>query len=196
MILTQNNLLSNKKNQIISNVNTYSVGDIIIFAGKNIPLNYLLCDGTLLDKDIYILLYNKIGTTWGSLSGNSFPLPDLRGRFLRGTDKGQSRDSRIDLRTGGDAVGSILATSITGLPTSSFTGTPSSSGEHAHNVQGTDRSLNTSSLDKEVHRFNGATSSAYTTTSAFTHSHTISLLGGDIESVPKSKYLEFIIKYI
>ena len=70
-------------------------GTIVAFAGPStrIPPGWLFCDGASVGRETYPTLFAAIGTTWGSGTGtSSFNLPDLRGRFLRGTDQGSNRD--------------------------------------------------------------------------------------------------------
>ena len=59
------------------------IGSIVAFAGENIPDGWLICDGSILNKNEYDELYKVIGTAWGKVSGQAdkFYLPDLRGRF-------------------------------------------------------------------------------------------------------------------
>lgn len=61
------------------------IGSIFPFAGTQVPLGYLLCDGALVSRVEYPNLYQVIGTTYGaSAGGEYFRLPDLRGRFALG----------------------------------------------------------------------------------------------------------------
>ncbi len=61
------------------------IGSIFPFASTQVPLGYLLCDGALVSRTEYPVLYQAIGTTYGSGAGGSyFRLPDLRGRFPLG----------------------------------------------------------------------------------------------------------------
>lgn len=92
-------------------------GSIVSFAGdtSNIPAGFLLCNGASLATASYSELFSAVGYAWGG-SGSSFNLPDLRGRFLRGTNLGSGNDpdaaSRTAMNTGGntgDKVGTIQA---------------------------------------------------------------------------------------
>lgn len=76
-------------------------GMIQPFAGptNNVPAGWLPCDGRTVDAGDYPKLYAAIGNSWGG-SGNSFKLPDLRGKTLWGAN-------------GDNAVGTTLAA---GLP--------------------------------------------------------------------------------
>lgn len=66
------------------------VGTILSFAGpaSKIPDGYILCNGTAVSRTYYKDLFAALGTTWGAGNGSTtFNVPDLRGRFLRGTGK-------------------------------------------------------------------------------------------------------------
>ena len=62
-------------------------GTVTAFAGKTAPNGWLLCDGQSYSISTYRDLYNAIGTTYGGY-GQSFQVPDLRGRFPVGKDSG------------------------------------------------------------------------------------------------------------
>ncbi len=96
-------------------------GTISAFAGpaENIPVGWLLCDGTVVKTNDYPALFAAIGTSWGAgLSApDDFHLPDLRGMFLRGVNAGLTdatwndpdagaRQARYGGGNSADAVGS------------------------------------------------------------------------------------------
>jgi len=58
------------------------IGEIIAFAGSTNPnpSQWLPCDGASLERTTYTDLFNVIGTTYGSVDGTHFNLPDMRGR--------------------------------------------------------------------------------------------------------------------
>lgn len=62
-------------------------GTITMFAGTTAPNGWLMCDGQSYSISTYRDLYNAIGTTYGGY-GQSFQVPDLRGRFPVGKDTG------------------------------------------------------------------------------------------------------------
>ena len=62
-------------------------GTVTAFAGSTAPSGWLLCDGQSYLISTYRDLYNAIGTTYGGY-GQSFQVPDLRGRFPVGKDTG------------------------------------------------------------------------------------------------------------
>ncbi len=70
-------------------------GSVHCMATTNIPDGYAECNGATVTKgaagDEWYALWLVIGYTWGG-SGNSFNLPDLRGRFIRGWVNTKSGD--------------------------------------------------------------------------------------------------------
>jgi microcystin-dependent protein len=68
------------------------IGEIRPFAGTFAPVDWHLCDGSLLSIASYSTLFNLIGTTYGGDGVNTFALPDLRGRDVihQGTGAGLS----------------------------------------------------------------------------------------------------------
>ncbi len=76
-------------------------GEIRIFAGTYAPLDWHICDGTLVSASTYPGLYSLIGNTYGGTLNQNFALPDLRGRLpmSQGTGKG------LTSRTLGQALG-------------------------------------------------------------------------------------------
>lgn len=60
------------------------LGQVIAYAGSQLPAGWALCDGSLLAVAQYPALFELIGTTWGG-GGDAFALPDLRGRILLGS---------------------------------------------------------------------------------------------------------------
>jgi microcystin-dependent protein len=61
-------------------------GAVMPFAMATAPTGWFSCDGTLLSRTTYALLFAAIGTTFGVGDGSTtFAIPDLRGRFVRST---------------------------------------------------------------------------------------------------------------
>jgi microcystin-dependent protein len=74
---------------------------------------WLPCDGAVVSRQDYVDLFAALGTAFGA-DAQTFRVPDLRGRFLRGTDQGQGRDPDAGRRraeaggaNSGDRVGSV-----------------------------------------------------------------------------------------
>jgi microcystin-dependent protein len=78
------------------------------------PAGWLLCDGSAVSRTSYATLFAAIGINFGGGDGiATFNLPDLRGRFLRGADRGAGRDPNAAARiasNGGGAVGDNVGT--------------------------------------------------------------------------------------
>jgi len=77
-----------------------------------IPDQYMLCDGTELNRDEFPELFEALQYSWGG-SGSTFRLPDMRGLIPKGVDNAAGRDTDADNRTAlhtggntGDNVGS------------------------------------------------------------------------------------------
>jgi microcystin-dependent protein len=68
------------------------IGEIRPFAGSFAPVDWALCDGSLLSIGDNQALFALIGTTYGGDGQTTFALPDLRGRALihQGTASGLS----------------------------------------------------------------------------------------------------------
>jgi len=61
-------------------MSTPYIGEIRIFAGNFAPVDWALCDGSLIDISENSTLFSLIGTTYGGDGQSTFALPDLRGR--------------------------------------------------------------------------------------------------------------------
>lgn len=63
-------------------------GLIVSYAGSvsavDAPSGWLLCDGRSVMRSSYSKLFEKIGTTYGSINDKSFNLPNLKGRVVMG----------------------------------------------------------------------------------------------------------------
>lgn len=59
-------------------------GDIKATARSAAQPGWLLCNGADLDRTTYLRLFQAIGTVYGSASGTTFKIPDLRDRFPMG----------------------------------------------------------------------------------------------------------------
>lgn len=89
------------------------IGTIIAMSSDYIPAGYLLCNGAAVNRQTYSLLFAKIGTTYGEGDGtNTFNLPDLRGKFLRGL----GGNSDLLGKTQGDAIRNITGKFVTRAP--------------------------------------------------------------------------------
>lgn len=85
---TEDNRLTTK--QDLDNM-AVPVGGIILTAFNNNHGNFKICNGQMLDKTRYHVLFSRIGYMYGG-SGNNFALPDMRGLVARGCDLGRNLD--------------------------------------------------------------------------------------------------------
>ncbi|QEE08715.1 phage protein [Bartonella kosoyi] len=71
----------------------YPTGFIGTFGMRDVPKDWLICDGKAYLRRDYRDLFETIGTVWGEGdSVTTFNVPDFRGMFLRGVDGGSNRD--------------------------------------------------------------------------------------------------------
>lgn len=83
-------------------------GTVLDFAGTTAPSGWLLCYGQSVLRTDYPNLFAAIGTTYGSVDGTHFTLPDCRGRVTAGKDDmGGSAASRLT-NAGGGVTGTTL----------------------------------------------------------------------------------------
>ncbi|HEY1932827.1 MAG TPA: phage tail protein [Acetobacteraceae bacterium] len=161
-------------------------------------LGWLPCDGTSYNKAQYAQLALAIGISYGGTGGSrgSFNVPDLRGRFLRGTAHGSPVDpnaaSRIAINPGGatgDSVGSLqaYATALSRNPFQAAT-----AGRHQHSLPHGPNNNNAYAIAGS--HYGIWNTGAVQTDDAGSHNHTLSG-GWDAESRPNNVYANFIIKY-
>lgn len=81
-------------NGVYNEVDEFMAGQVVYMAGGVIPTGYLECNGATVSRSTYGTLFAAIGVIYGPGDGaTTFHLPDLRGEFLRGADKGRGVDS-------------------------------------------------------------------------------------------------------
>ena len=68
-------------------------GSVFCMAVATVPSGYLECNGQSISRTTYAALFAVIGTQYGSASGSTFKVPELRGEFIRGFDNGRGADS-------------------------------------------------------------------------------------------------------
>lgn len=94
------------------------VGDVKMSLHNGDFFGWLKCDGRSLSRTTYAILFAAIGTSFGSVDGNSFSLPDCRGRVLGTLGQG----SGLTNRALGASVGAETHTLTTGeMPSHSHT---------------------------------------------------------------------------
>jgi hypothetical protein len=174
---------------------TNIVGEVVAYAGSNIPDNFLDCAGQAVSRILYSDLFNVMGVTHGSGDGSTtFNVPDYRGRFLRGFDNLASNDpnhaSRTAMNTGGNTgnlIGSIQtqATAKNGLILSD----PSHNHSLSYN-QGGGTYIGTYGNTLTPFNTGGTPNTVgYNTTG-------ITLGAGDAETRPVNASVRYIIRYL
>lgn len=61
-----------------------TIGQILLFAGYRLPMNWFLCDGRLLTIHDYPALFSILGTKYGGDGIHNFALPNLKDAQLEG----------------------------------------------------------------------------------------------------------------
>jgi len=179
-------------------------GSVFCMAVVSIPTGYLECNGAAVSRSTYSALFAIIGVNYGSGDGSStFNVPDLRGEFVRGVDRGRGVDSGRNVATsqGGQNVShnhSLSASGTTSNPSPTLTGDVRRISE-GYRAQGTASGVFTKELDGN----NSITGSSSTSPVAgfsmdATHTHTVTVSGtsgsqGD-EARPRNVAMLYIIK--
>lgn len=89
------------------------MGEIRLFSGSYAPMNWAICDGSMLPINNNEALFSLIGTTYGGDGQSTFALPDLRGRLPVGQGSGPG----LSFRPMGQKFGSESVTlTATQLP--------------------------------------------------------------------------------
>ena len=87
---------------LVSGGSLVPTGVVNPYAGATAPAGWLLCFGQSISRTTYSTLFTAIGTTYGSASGTTFNLPDMRGRVVAGQDDmGGTAASRVTTAGGG-----------------------------------------------------------------------------------------------
>jgi microcystin-dependent protein len=120
---------------------TLPVGVIMPFPGTTIPTGWLTCHGQSLSRSVYAELFAVIGTQYGSASGTTFNLPDLRGRVVAGRDNmgGTAADrlSEAILGENPNSLGAAGGVEYIALVEASLSGNMDSVSQDGSNLQPT-----------------------------------------------------------
>ena len=70
----------------ISGLDGFPIGGIAAYGGVTIPDGWLLCDGSIVSRELYSDLFKAVGTVFGEGDGSTtFTLPNLSSKFIYGT---------------------------------------------------------------------------------------------------------------
>jgi microcystin-dependent protein len=126
------------------------VGSIILYSGVGLPSNYLVCDGSEVDRDLYAALFSVIGTTYGPGNGSTtFNLPNLSGRLPMGSSLTYAYAT-----TGGEETHSLLSSELA---------------SHSHGIPGHTHESNIIAKTPELSHTVGQPAYNYTTLSGGTN---------------------------
>lgn len=128
----------------------YYVGEIRIFAGREAPKGWHICDGSLLPISGNEKFFTLITTTYGGDGITNFALPDLRGRVPIGQGQGTNLATRTLGKSGGSET---VALTIDETPV------------HSHTINATSAAGTTNIPENNVAWANSGTVSAYSTVS-------------------------------
>ncbi|MBI4658114.1 MAG: tail fiber protein [Verrucomicrobia bacterium] len=169
-------------NQLESLVRSVPVRTILPFAGGYpVVTGWLPCDGREVPRSEFLNLFSVIGTSWGAGDGtNTFNVPDLRGRFVRGVDETAGRDpdkeTRVPSKPGGNSGNRIGSAQDDAL------------GSHRHQIVWGGRTEGQTYL-----LFRGEGDDGTDFPNNFKH-YTAENAGAN-ETRPKNVYVHFIIRY-
>lgn len=161
------------------------------WAGPNAaPTAWLFCDGSLVSRTTYALLFAAIGTIYGAGDGvTNFALPDMRGRAVFGRDDMGSGGAAGRLTSAGSGVNATIVGAAGGdqlMPT------------HTHGVTdpGHQHSFTAATVDFTNHGFAGGglvENSTMTTASASTGMTINNAGAGASANVPPALVCQYII---
>ena len=175
------------------------VGSIVMYGAASAPTNWLLCDGSAVNRVTYADLFTAIGTTYGSGDGSAtFDLPDMQSRFPIGYDGGSSYPlagtggATTDTPTlSGTNAGTTLSASqipahthggvTTGWPSGSWTG---GTGAVQTAIDASGLSVASGSVNLSLENTGGGSS----------HTHTWSGTSTAVDIIPPYLVVNYIIK--
>ncbi len=192
-------------------------GAMVAFAGVTAPAGWLLCAGQSVSRATYADLFAVLQTTYGSVDGNSFNLPDLRGRSVFGKDDmGGTAAARVTAAVSG-VNGTVLGAAggsqssgnttltVDQIPSHTHSGTASSNGDHQHGTGGSGgqgggilNDWRPGGSNNYILQYGGT--DVFTTSANGAHNHTLNInaIGGsqphNHTAIPPAVILNYIIK--
>ncbi len=174
------------------------VGGLVAFASNTVPRDWLLCDGSALDRVSNKTLFDVIGVAYGAPSALTFNLPDLRqrvplGKAASGTgatlgDSGGALDHHHTGAAGAHThtIGGSTGSGGAHTPAGSISGSTGSAGSHDHGASTGSESSHTHTFTTGVESNDAGVFSAASgpalTFAAFTHTHSGTTAGGSSHS--------------
>lgn len=112
-------------------------GAMMQYIASSAPTGWLICDGSSFSSSTYPVLAALLGDTYGTHSGTTYYLPDLRGRVPIGAGAVTDTASQSQTFSLGGKAGELKHTLTTSeIPAHSHTGTTNTDGSHRHWISG------------------------------------------------------------
>jgi microcystin-dependent protein len=108
-LLNPSNLQDAATKDYVDSINAVITGSIQMWPTTTSPTGYLLCNGASVSRTTYANLFAVIGTTFGSVDGSSFSLPNYTLRFPAGA-------TTASAFTGSISGNTLTVTATTGGP--------------------------------------------------------------------------------
>jgi microcystin-dependent protein len=162
---------------VLSGLNGGTItGEVKMWATGTAPTGYLLCDGSLVSRTTYALLYSVIGDTFGAGDGSTtFKLPSFRDRMPIGAGYTYSANT-----TGGSTDAVVVSHTHSATPSLSashaLTFSGDALGNHAHTIPGNSGGGAGSSVPNGT----TATNTTYVNTGAVSAGTPTGTIGGSI----------------
>ena len=117
------------------------LGQITMFAGNFAPRSWAFCSGQLLPISQNSALFSILGTTYGGDGRTTFALPDLRGRYPRGSEGNSAGPGLAAVRLGEESGAVSHTLTSNQLPNHTHTGRIVASGDAANTSNPADNEL-------------------------------------------------------
>ena len=164
------------------------VGSVQAYVGVADPSGWLICNGRSLLRTSYSDLFAVMGTAYGAADGTHFNIPDMRGRFVRGTDDPDGAGSNFSA-AGSDPDAASRTAANTGGNTGNNVGSSQTDElkSHTHTTDWKTGFGGAGSPDTSFVRYGHVGNAA-------TDSGSMQSTGGN-ETRPKNINFNYIIKY-
>ena len=161
------------------------VGSIQMYAGTSSPNGYLMCQGQLVEKATYNLLWNLIGNTYlngRTASSTDFYLPDLRQMYIKGAGENKTYQDQFKVPVAAASLGTFQEMAV-----QKHKHKYEDRGAASKNVSGS--STNNTSVANDI------TEVWNTQEDIIVQSGGLNVLMADNETRPNTMVMNYIIKY-